>query len=156
MNLEQLMQIKAPNATYDYALPQEWVTDFENVTKFNPAGNFVWMYDGKLFGRPYWATLGGREALLLYNELKDFEYCVDATNVVVLRRWEVMPRIHLCFGEFWDRYATWIQDPECPDDKDRYEFIVEYGLSIADAENGFEKRQEMLYTVKSHGKTRYL
>jgi hypothetical protein len=39
--------------SYDTALPQDWVDEFEARTETSPLGHFVWSYDGAgIFGRP--------------------------------------------------------------------------------------------------------
>ncbi len=54
---------------FDITLPQDWVTEFEKLTGFNPVSNFVWDYDDNNFGRPRPVTLEGMTAYSIYNHI---------------------------------------------------------------------------------------
>lgn len=55
------LQRRGEDASYDYALPQSWFNDVSDVTKQNPSGHIVWLYDdlAPSFGRPFAVTLKG-------------------------------------------------------------------------------------------------
>ncbi len=66
------------DATFDWAMPQDWAVEFNKATKFSPSGQIVWLYDdhGRMFGRPYPLTDEARKHLESYmpEPIKDVQH----------------------------------------------------------------------------------
>ena len=64
---EVAKKILGEDATFDCALPQDWVNNVKELTDMHPPGNMVWYYPkegpGKLFGYPVAVSDDGRRCL---------------------------------------------------------------------------------------------
>ena len=68
----ELAQEKLGDASYDFAVPQDWAFMIEVKTGIYPVSHVVWLYDEKarVFGRPYPLTYKGFMALHLAGQLE--------------------------------------------------------------------------------------
>jgi hypothetical protein len=56
-------RVLGPDATYDWAMPQEWFNQASEISGHNPSGHVVWLYDrqSRIFGRPFGLTDLGKQ-----------------------------------------------------------------------------------------------